>query len=59
MSEAAGEDVRKWAIEIDNLANFKLQAAGQISRSIQTPAPRIDQKAESACPSFWLLNFSS
>ncbi|MGB7593681.1 MAG: hypothetical protein WBO19_20820 [Terriglobia bacterium] len=59
MSEAAGEHVRKRAIEIDDLANFKLQAAGQISRTIQTPATSIEQKAESTRPSFGLLNFSS
>jgi len=59
MSDAAGEDATKRAIEIDNLANFKLQAAGQINRSIQTPATSIEQKAESTCPSSWLLNFGS
>jgi hypothetical protein len=59
VSDAAGEEATKRVIEIDYLPNFKLQAADQINRSIETPAPRIDQKAETACPSFWLLNFSS
>ena len=58
MSEAAGEEARKRVIEIDSLPNFKLQAAGQINMNIQTPATRIEQKAESACPSFSHLSFS-
>jgi hypothetical protein len=58
MRDAAGEDARMRAIEIDNLPNFKLQAAGQINPSVQTPAMSIEQKAESTLPfirAFWLL----
>jgi hypothetical protein len=36
VSEAAGEHVRKRAIEIDNLANLKIQAAGQQGDQTQT-----------------------
>jgi hypothetical protein len=39
MSDAVAEDAMKRAIEIDNLANLELQAAGQINQSIQTAAP--------------------
>ena len=39
MSDAVAEDAMKRAIEIDNLANLEIQAAGQINQSIETAAP--------------------
>lgn len=39
MSDAVAEGAMKRAIEIDNLANLEIQAAGQINQSIETAAP--------------------
>jgi hypothetical protein len=39
MSDAVAQDAMKRAIEIDNLADLEIQAANQITQSIQTAAP--------------------
>ncbi len=39
MADAVAQDAMKRAIEIDKLADLEIQAADQVSQSIQTAAP--------------------